>query len=121
MRYHSLSDQQYFSGIEDPTITGPGVWFAIHNASKNLSFSCFIEMIYKLAEEFFCPHCQVHFKQYLANNPPENYRNHLVDINGKSLSIGAFLWGWQFHNAVNARLGKGLMSWESACALYKIG
>jgi hypothetical protein len=48
----------------------------------------------------------------------EEYLNVLVEINDKKMSLGLFVWSWKFHNAVNARIKKPLMSWDTAYNLY---
>jgi hypothetical protein len=32
--------------------------------------------------------------------------------------LGLFIWTWKFHNAVNTRLRKPVMSWDTAYSLY---
>jgi hypothetical protein len=89
---------------------GPGIWFLIHKESlfcqdKN----SFIEFIYRLADNFPCARCKVHFKEYLSENPPEDYVR---------FEDGLFIWSWKFHNSVNKRLKKPVLEYEAALKLY---
>lgn len=56
-----------------------------------------------------CNDCRQHASRYLSQNPPENYLG-LVD--------GLFIYTIKFHNFVNERLGKPILSEEEAKALY---
>jgi hypothetical protein len=54
-----------------------------------------------------CAECRVHATRYAREFPP--------DFSG---SAGYQTWAWHFHNAVNRRLGKPLMSAEEYQAAY---
>jgi hypothetical protein len=89
---------------------GPGIWFLIHKESLFCQEKHeFINFIYRLAENFPCERCKVHFKEYLFDNPPENYT---------SFEDGLFIWTWKFHNSVNKRLKKPLLEYEKALKMY---
>jgi len=89
-------------------------WSYIHekaNNAKTISekqeFETYIEY---LSYYFPCPKCRPHIGDYLRNNPIQNYYD-------QEMGIGK--WSWEFHNAVNTRLGKQLMSWEDYLSVYK--
>ena len=42
------------------------------------------------------------------------YLNSTVD----NQPLGLFVWAWKFHNTVNARLKKPIMSWDTVITLY---
>jgi len=107
----------FFKDINDPIYAGPGAWYIIHSQSIG-DPKTYLELIRQLSIKFFCDNCLIHMREYLKLNPPENFQNILVERNGKQEKLGLFLWAWQFHNDVNKRLGKPLMSWETACDLY---
>lgn len=89
---------------------GPGIWFLIHMESLFCQDKYkFIDFIYRLAENFPCARCKVHFKEYLLENPPEDYMR---------FEDGLFIWSWKFHNSVNKRLRKPLIDYNTALKMY---
>ena len=56
-----------------------------------------------------CPECEEHFNLYLTTNNPE-----LV-----TTAKSAAEWGWRFHNSVNQRLGKPVLTYEQAAKMWK--
>ena len=67
------------------------------NAERDAMFTRFWGFIGSLP----CEECRAHATAYSRRYPP--------DFTG---SAGLQTWAWQFHNAVNKRLGKSLMSAE---------
>jgi len=93
--------------LMDITKIGPGIWFKIHTdgiaaVTQTLKES-FIININTLCNSFKCKHCQPHFRKYIDEHPIDKYFN-IKNKQGKD--IGIFQWTWEFHNAVNSRLGK---------------
>jgi len=93
--------------LMDITKIGPGIWFKIHSdgiaATTQSLKESFVININALCDGFKCKHCQPHFRKYISMYPIENYFN---IKNKKGIDIGIFQWTWEFHNAVNLRLGK---------------
>lgn len=93
---------------------GPGIWFMLHlqaaHATTPQEKQCFLTTVKTLADHFPCHDCRKHFNDYLRSNPPENYLNK---------DKGLFLWTWEFHDAVNKRLGKQSMTFDEAWKQYK--
>jgi hypothetical protein len=92
-----------------------GVWWTIHimalsatNISKAKSFADMIDVI---AENFFCEECKPHIQNYLRAFHSSNFLSS-IDENGM------FSWSFLFHNAVNSRIGKPILSFEEA--LFKM-
>lgn len=117
---HGKSDQTI------STVFGPGGWFSIHllaiNAKTAQEKDHFIRFMNLFCQNFKCKECQGHCSEYLKTNPPETYLNKDVYINEKYGTIpGVFKWSWEFHNAVNKRLHKPEMSFESAYKYYLPG
>lgn len=84
----------------------PGIWYTIHEtALKAPSLSSMLIEHYSL--NFFCDHCRQHMVKYIQQHP----------INHENL----FAWTVDFHNSVNKRLGKKLMTHEEALAVYSGG
>jgi hypothetical protein len=92
---------------------GPGTWNVIHTMSfyckteDQQSCAQFIKMIiYK----YPCESCRKHAISYLKYNPMKKYL---------SKSKGLFKWTVKFHNYVNHKLHKPIMSYEMAYEIYK--
>lgn len=92
---------------------GPGIWFKIHMdgiaAVTQALKDSFVVNINTLCDGFKCKHCQPHFRKYINEHPIEQYFN---------VKNGIFKWTWEFHNAVNERLGKHQPTLEEAYEYY---
>ena len=106
----------------DPKYIGPGTWNVIHRRSYKARTHeeqvNFIDLMKDICHGFPCVVCKGHCTEYIKNHPMEEYLDILVDINGEKLALGLFVWAWKFHNAVNARIKKPIMSWDTAYNLY---
>lgn len=102
----------------DPKYIGPGVWSVIHRqafSSQTIDQQNYcIIFIKQICYGFPCKICRGHSIEYIKNHPLEEYLGATMD--GKLL--GLFIWTWKFHNSVNARLKKPIMSWATASTLY---
>lgn len=91
---------------------GPGIWHSIHSTaawsdtSERISFFC--EWIRNIREYLKCGECRGHMGKYLDAHPPEKAED-------------TFIWSWEFHNAVNRRLGKPEMEYNTAKKMYLQG
>jgi hypothetical protein len=107
------------SKLSDPKLIGPGVWYEKHTKSYDAKtpgqIDFFITDLKKTIDEFKCLECRGHAQKYLKTNPIERYRNE-VDQNGQP--IGMFKYMWEFHNFVNARLGKKFIPFDVAYNFY---
>ena len=114
-----LSDYQDHT---DPKYIGPGTWNLIHRrafkAQTHEQQLAFIEEMKEVCYGFPCMVCKGHCTEYIKNHPLEEYLGVMVDIDGVQLPIGLFVWTWKFHNAVNARIKKPIMNWDTAYNLY---
>jgi hypothetical protein len=102
--------------FEQPlNVWGPQGWYWLHTqaikypvspskADQAAMFARFWAFIQTLP----CPECKYHATAYARAYPP--------DFSG---SAGFQTWAWRFHNAVNLRLGKPLMSAEEYQATYE--
>lgn len=54
-----------------------------------------------------CGECRGHATAYLAKNPPALSNTYALQS-----------WAWRFHNAVNKRLGKPVITYEMYCRIY---
>jgi len=95
-------DKKIFSGIWH-TIHVTGVW-----ADSSERFIFFCKWLRLQVENLPCEDCRKHAREYLQHNPPEK-------------SEDAFIYTWRFHNAVNKRLGKPEMDYDTAKNLYLYG
>jgi hypothetical protein len=107
------------SKLSDPRYIGPGSWFVIHTTAryadtiqKKRDFSGFMK---RFCEEFRCKECSGHCQKYIKDHPIEPYFN-LRSPHGEE--IGCFKWTWKFHNAVNNRLGKPIVDFQTAYDMY---
>ena len=88
----------------------PKKWKEIHTKAALAKTSDQKAEYYRYLHDFStifpCGSCRAHFKMYLNTNPPEE-------------SPDPFVWSWEFHNHVNARLGKRPMDLFTAQELYR--
>lgn len=110
-----------FRDISDPAYVGPGTWYYIHKesflAQNHQDQLNFIVKMKQICKEFPCKVCSGHCQEYIKANPMEEYVDMKIIRDGRELDNGLFLWSWRFHNVVNKRLGKSLMTFANA---YKI-
>lgn len=118
LRERGGATAQSFRDIHDPDYVGAGLWISIHKATLFLTEDEFIRYVRQLQKNFPCAHCKEHFGRYLQDKPPEKYKTIKIEHKGKVMELGMFLWSWEFHNAVNKRLNKPIMSWDTACQLF---
>lgn len=111
-----------FKDSTDPEYIGPGTWNVIHRiAFKSSSRSeqlAFIKFMEDICYGFPCIVCKGHCTEYIKNHPIRDYLGVAFEINSEKLFLGMFVWSWKFHNAVNHRLNKPIMSWDTAYNLY---
>jgi len=102
----------------DPKYVGPGTWdFLTRLAVKATTSKLELEFKRELTEAcegYPCHVCAGHCKEYMKNHPVDKYFGMFITIEGKKIMIGMFIWIWKFHNAVNARLNKPIMDWDTA-------
>jgi hypothetical protein len=107
------SSEKELSSHTDPKIIGPGGWSAIHvgaiNAKTLEEKKDFIKWMKKYCETFRCHNCSQHCTKYIKEHPLEDF----IDED-----VGMFRWSWLFHNAVNSRLGKNQVDWDTAYNMY---
>lgn len=93
------------------TYYGPGYWAAMHidsfNARTYEKKITAANTIARLITTFPCLKCRKHGTEYASHHPLIHPIN-----DGDELSL--FRWVWSFHNAVNERIGKQVISFEEA-------
>ena len=113
-----------FKDNSDPTYIGPGTWNVIHTmafyARTKLDQLHFITQMNIICKYFPCEKCRGHCKEYIKNHPMEDYLGATIEPPniGSDMALGMFIWSWKFHNAVNHRINKNIMSWDIAYHLY---
>ena len=94
-------------------------WDKIHrmavNATTDELVKEFTEYMEYLGNNFPCPKCRPHIQKRLKDHPVSNYYG-TKDKDGKE--IGVAKWSWEFHNAVNQRLKKNIVTWDSFVSKY---
>ena len=102
----------------DPKRIGPGVWYTLQTQAKSamtdIEKTIFIKNFRKLIEEFPCLDCRGHAIKYIQANPPEDFWTVIYD--GKDVGLSKYIS--MFHNSVNQRLGKPILSWETVYSMY---
>jgi hypothetical protein len=95
------------------TIWGPSMWRVLHSLSFSISDNSrekdrkkFIEFLQSLRTLLPCEDCRLHFAEYLDEHNPQKAENLAV-------------WTFDFHNAVNQRLGKPQFSFEDVSKVYE--
>jgi len=87
-----------------------GVWITCHKKAELHDHvgdrQGFVTYIKWLASVFWCDECAGHFRQYLRENPPED-------------DFYMSVYMFKFHNAVNKRLNRPEMTWETYVELYR--
>lgn len=118
----AIATLESFKDNSDPKYIGPGTWNIIHKqaflARTHKQQLNFIILMKAICYEFPCNACKTHCTKYIELNPMEDYLDTKVEINGENLPLGMFIWSWKFHNAVNSRINKPIMSWDTAYNLY---
>ena len=103
----------------DPTAVGPGVWWLVHTKAKDAiddrTIKEFMEFMLFLRENFSCKNCRKHIKAYIETHA---FKDLLGLRNENGERIGMFKWAWMFHNAVNARIHKPYVEWETAVDMF---
>jgi len=106
--------------LSDPRVFGPGLWYSLHRsgirANTDAKKQIFVTDLKDLPDDIPCKGCGDHIRAYIVDNPIEVYWN-VYDEHGDD--IGMFKWTWTFHNAVNSRLGKPFMPWDTAYLMFK--
>ena len=99
-----------------PSKFGPPYWFTFHTAALNYPYQAnrfaqthMKNLIYAIPMIVPCVACAEHAKQFIASQ----------DIDDAVLGRqNIFTFFWKFHNYVNKRLGKNIISLENALEIY---
>ena len=104
---------------KSPSGFGRGVWLSMHvlaiDSINDMSINFFMGWVNKMLYRLPCSKCVKHATDYLSTHPMEPYREY---INEDGVRNGMFIWSWTFHNDVNKRLGKTLVTFEDAYNMY---
>ncbi|MNK83908.1 Erv1 / Alr family protein [compost metagenome] len=91
-----------------------GTWYTIHLTAKHAQSAsqkaAFIDLMKTLSLFYRCAKCRKHMTAYINENPIEVYLNN---------EDGLFFWSWKFHNAVNKRLGKPEIDYNTALEMFE--
>jgi len=109
---------QDFTTMTDPRVWGPPFWFTLHNSAayypekaSQITIQRIKQRILSIPFELPCVDCRTH-----ANNFINSRKDKLDDICSGRDSLFAFYV--DFHNKVNERHNKPIMSLENAKKLY---
>jgi hypothetical protein len=110
---------EHVDRLSDPKVVGPGVWWMTHMLARDAidkeSIDKFIKHMNFLAANFSCKNCRKHINEYMRLHSFDDLKN-LKNKDGEL--IGMFKWTWLFHNAVNTRIGKPYIEWETAVEMF---
>lgn len=108
-----------FENYNIKDVIGPPTWNLIHKLAYEARTKeeqlFFIKAMKIICQQFPCKVCYGHCKTYIKEHPMEKVLNVKL-TNGEKL--GLFMWTWKMHNSVNVRLGKPIVSWETALEIY---
>ena len=98
--------------MDNPSVyLGPGYWASMHISSfKAKDYNTKCEVARHIARDistFPCLKCRRHGTEYSRLHP---FIKAISDPDELSL----FRWVWEFHNTVNERIGKEIVSFEEA-------
>lgn len=86
------------------------IWRKLHTLARDIKTDKdkdeFIAYVNTLAPFIPCGPCRGHFKSYITQHPPTKDQD-------------LFLWAFTFHNAVNERLRKPILTLEEVIEFYK--
>lgn len=90
------------------------LWDKIHRKAarakddnKKQKYVTFMKKVYKSIK---CSECKGHMKNFLRKEQLISYYH---------IDNGFFIWSWKFHNDVNNRIGKSIISYEDAYKRHK--
>lgn len=112
-----------YKDTTDPRYIGPGYWTVIHKRAYEANTiekqHAFVEFVKEACYTFPCNNCRSHCTEYIKNFDPSAYIGKvIIDEYGQQQMWGMFVWAWQFHNAVNQRIGKPQMEFLTALELF---
>lgn len=115
IQYNSQRNESFPS---NPEKVGTGVWFVLHlksrHANDDSTIQSFLNDFELVIQNFPCLKCRKHMMEYVRDHNPTSYINYTY--NGQKL--GMFRYIWEFHNEVNRRVGKPMISWEDALKMF---
>lgn len=107
--------------LVDPKIFGPGGWDRIHiDATRCTSkswYGRYDEDVRFYASKIHCKDCKEHFLKLLDSDPPLKRKTVYKD----GVDVTMFYWSVDAHNAVNRRLKKKEVAYETAYDFYYNG
>jgi hypothetical protein len=110
-----------YNNMADPNVWGPAFWFTLHNGASKYPVSASPITIERMKSFIFgipvmlpCEKCQYHATNHIMMN-----KNKLNQICSGRDSLFTFFV--DFHNIVNKRYNKPLMSVEQAYQIYNGG
>ena len=101
----------------DPIYFGPGLWLTLHaealEADQTGQTSNYLQTLNNILNYLPCKECKIHANDYVNKYPPNQWisfrRGHPSQL---------FEWSWRFHNTVNQRLGKPLITLNQAREIF---
>ena len=102
---------------------GPGIWYTIHQQALLTKWDdrdSYFRLVVEIVDTLPCEKCRLDSVEYvewrLIDDSYQNRYQNMFDSEGRY--IGIFVWSYQFHNYVNRKLHKSVLSLESALEKY---
>lgn len=124
-----VDDVVGYQKLVNPAIVGPGQWYMLHSlaaycdADQNTRWDFFENFVRTdFLKKIRCEKCNGHANAFLASTPigtrlrPNPTYGNFRDKRGRPL--GLFKWTFDFHNTVNKRLNKRIMSLDDAISIF---
>ena len=118
---HLTWKTEKYNNLSDPNVWGPAFWFSLHNGAAKYPISASPMTIERMKNYIIglpvmlpCEKCQYHATNHIMKN-----KDKLDEICSGRDSLFAFFV--DFHNIVNKKYNKPVMSVEEASNLYKGG
>ncbi len=100
-------------------VRGPGVHHAMMVEAKHTTkrtMKSFEAYVMRQCAEFGCGKCTPHCKEYIKKHPPTKHPLRIDRSSKKDLT--AFEWAVNYRNAINIRIGKTPVPFETAYDAY---
>tara|TARA_R110000851_G_scaffold317746_1_gene481320 strand:- start:345 stop:713 length:369 start_codon:yes stop_codon:yes gene_type:complete len=92
---------------EAKSIWGPRMWAEIHSTAAKSTPTQFRKYLGTLGPRIPCEECRYHLRSYIFSNPLTNFEDPMI-------------WSIDFHNVVNKRLGKRVLTYQEAYEQVKV-
>lgn len=116
------TELQSLKRLEDPKYFGSGVWFCIHTVAAQVkTYNDLVQAIKHIEgiiDNLKCGKCRHHAHEYLRKHPLKQCLDCKHTAHKGGIARCLFHWTVDFHNTVNAFLGKPIIGYDLAYTFY---